>query len=115
MRNLKTFESFDSDDVIYHQITTTQAKNSFGSRGGFGKLSKIEIEQVASFFKSIDGLKKDANDNQLVFIHPNPAREVVITKGADDWFYLMDDLGGALGTWYECDGLDGLMKCLEDL
>ena len=119
MLNLKTFESFEYDDgVLYHQITTTQAKVSFSRRGGFGKINKSDLDRVSSFFKSIDGLPsfqsrrliKDSNDNQLVFIHPNPAREIVINKGADDWFYVMDDLGGALGTWYECDGLDGLMQ-----
>lgn len=116
MLNLKTFESFESDDgVLYHQISTTQAKVAFSRRGGFGKINKSDLDRVSSFFKSIDGLIKDSNDNQLVFIHPNPAREIVINKGADDWFYVMDDLGGALGTWYECDGLDGLMQCLESL
>jgi hypothetical protein len=112
MSRLKTFESFEP---LYRQITTTQAKKSFQSRGGFGEISKSELDQVSSFFKSIDGLVKDINDKQLVFIYPVPARQVVITKGNDDWFYVMDDFGHSLGTWYECDGLEGLMKCLEDL
>ncbi len=113
MLKLKTFESFEP---LYRQVSVSQAKNSFKSRGGYREdITMKEADTIINFIESIEGSLMHDVESELSFMHSDPPREVRITKSADEWFYIFDDFGAPLGTWYECDGFEGLMKCLEDL
>lgn len=130
MRHLKSFNESSigelmgeasrppSDDrdwsSIYQQITTRQAKNSFQRRGGWGDpFTPSEIDRMV---RVVGGKVHQQEAHIVTLWDPRyGGGQVVVNKAQDEWYYVMQDVRGTLGTWYECDGFDGLLKCLENL
>lgn len=112
MYKLKTFESFD---LPYREILVGQASDAFQSRGGWDKLTPSEAGQISDLIKKIDGKEfEHKGGSTLSYLHPRTGECVVVNKGKDEYYYVMDD-STVPGTWYECDGLEGLIKCLSDI
>ena len=98
----------------YQQITTIQAKNSFQRRGGWGEpFTQSEIDRMV---RAVGGKIYNQEAHIITLWDPRyGGGQVVVSKAQDEWYFVMQDVRGTLGTWYECDGFDGLLKCLENL
>jgi hypothetical protein len=113
MKYLKKFESLESRG--YKQTTGQLASQSFSRRGGTTeKFSELESQKIVKFVNQIGGEIQEKGETQIDFYHPMLNATVIVSKGSDEWFYVIDYSTVVL-TWYECDGFEGLMKCLKDL
>jgi len=117
MRIIKTFESFNGDDLGYNQIEAGEASEKFLRRGRFAQMDKHTIDQIVSKVESISGsnLRIDDKLNSIYYRDTQSKTGVLIVAGKDEWFYVMWDIRtyNSNSTWYECDGLDAVLKCIE--
>jgi hypothetical protein len=107
-------ESSEDWSGTYRQITTRQAKDSFQRRGGWGEpFTKAEIDRMLNV---IGGKIQRQEQHTVTLWDPRyGGGQVVVSKAQDEWYYVMQDVHGTLGTWYECDGFDAVLKCLDEL
>lgn len=110
MKYLKTFNENKSN---WSEFNCGDISNRFQSRGGYDTITPDESEKLKSYFSNLSRIDISSIEfDKHTVVYTKDRYDVVITKGADEWFYIMSDTTRP-STWYECDGIDGLIDCLK--